>query len=73
MLGAVLARGMQITSDADDADVLIVTRVRSSMRQNESIEAILEAHQARGFAQEEGAEVDRERLHVATFLDRTRA
>src|SRR5438105_11650014 len=49
MLGGVLKRGMQITSNADDADVLIVnTCAFIDSAKEESIEAILEAHQQRG-------------------------
>jgi ribosomal protein S12 methylthiotransferase len=49
MLGSVLARGMEITSRADEADVLIVnTCAFIDSAKEESIEAILEAHQQRG-------------------------
>jgi ribosomal protein S12 methylthiotransferase len=49
MLGSVLQRGMEITSRADDADVLVVnTCAFIDSAKEESIEAILEAHQARG-------------------------
>ncbi len=49
MLGSVLERGMQITSDADEADVLVVnTCAFIDSAKEESIEAILEAHQQRG-------------------------
>jgi len=49
MLGDVLARGMSITNDAADADVLIVnTCAFIDSAKEESIEAILEAHQAKG-------------------------
>ena len=49
MLGSVLERGMQITSSADEADVLVVnTCAFIDSAKEESIEAILEAHQARG-------------------------
>ncbi len=49
MLGSVLERGMQITSRADDADVLIVnTCAFIDSAKEESIEAILDAHQQRG-------------------------
>src|SRR5947207_9123621 len=55
MLGGVLARGMQVTSDADDADVLIVnTCAFIDSAKEESIEAILEAHQARGLKKRAG-------------------
>src|SRR5215467_9092262 len=49
MLGSVLQRGMEITSRADDADVLVVnTCAFIDAAKEESIEAILEAHQGRG-------------------------
>jgi ribosomal protein S12 methylthiotransferase len=49
MLGSVLQRGMEITSCADDADVLVVnTCAFIDSAKEESIEAILEAHQQRG-------------------------
>jgi ribosomal protein S12 methylthiotransferase len=49
MLGDVLARGMSITNDAADADVLIVnTCAFIDSAKEESIEAILEAHQTKG-------------------------
>ncbi len=49
MLGSVLARGMEITSRADDADVLVVnTCAFIDSAKEESIEAILEAHQQCG-------------------------
>jgi len=49
MLGDVLAHGMQITNDADQADVLIVnTCAFIDSAKEESIEAIIEAHEAKG-------------------------
>ena len=55
MLGGVLGRGMEITSDADEADVLIVnTCAFIDSAKEESIEAILEAHQARGLPRKRG-------------------
>src|ERR1700720_957347 len=49
MLGSVLARGMEITSSAEEADVLIVnTCAFIDSAKEESINAILAAHQARG-------------------------
>jgi len=48
MLGSVLHRGMEITSRAEDADVLVVnTCAFIDSAKEESIEAILEAHQQR--------------------------
>ena len=55
MLGGVLGRGMEITSDADEADVLIVnTCAFIDSAKEESIEAILEAHQQRGLRKKPG-------------------
>ena len=49
MLGDVLQRGMTITNDAAEADVLIVnTCAFIDSAKEESIEAILEAHEAKG-------------------------
>jgi ribosomal protein S12 methylthiotransferase len=49
MLGSVLQRGMEITACAEDADVLVVnTCAFIDSAKQESIEAILEAHQQRG-------------------------
>src|SRR4030095_11205497 len=49
MLGSVLERGMEITSRAEDADILVVnTCAFIDSAKEESIEAILEAHQQRG-------------------------
>jgi ribosomal protein S12 methylthiotransferase len=55
MLGSVLERGMQITSRADDADVLVVnTCAFIDSAKEESIEAILQAHQERGLGKSRG-------------------
>ena len=55
MLGGVLGRGMEITSDANEADVLIVnTCAFIDSAKEESIEAILEAHQSRGLKKRAG-------------------
>jgi ribosomal protein S12 methylthiotransferase len=49
MLGSVRARGMEITRKAEEADVLVVnTCAFIDSAKEESIEAILEAHQERG-------------------------
>src|ERR1700751_6161291 len=49
MLGSVLQRGMEITSRAEDADVLVInTCAFIDSAKEESIDAILEAHQQRG-------------------------
>src|SRR5690242_17051164 len=49
MLGSVLQAGMEITSRAEDADVLVVnTCAFIDSAKEESIDAILEAHQRRG-------------------------
>lgn len=51
MLGGIRSRGMEITSDAAEADVVIVnTCAFIDSAKVESIEAILEAHQERGLA-----------------------
>ncbi len=55
MLGSVRQRGMQITTDAEDADVLIVnTCAFIDSAKEESIDAILDAHQQRGLAKRPG-------------------
>jgi ribosomal protein S12 methylthiotransferase len=55
MLGSVLQRGMEITSRAEDADVLVVnTCAFIDSAKEESIEAILEAHQHRGLNKKAG-------------------
>jgi len=55
MLGSVLQRGMEITSSADDADVLVVnTCAFIDSAKEESIEAILSAHEARGLNKRPG-------------------
>ena len=55
MLGSVLERGMKITSVAEEADVLIVnTCAFIDSAKEESIDAILEAHQKRGLTKHEG-------------------
>src|SRR5580700_7844017 len=55
MLGGVLGHGMEITSNADEADVLIVnTCAFIDSAKEESIEAILEAHEARGLKKRAG-------------------
>jgi ribosomal protein S12 methylthiotransferase len=55
MLGSVLQRGMEITSRAEDADVLVInTCAFIDSAKEESIEAILEAHQQRGLNKRSG-------------------
>lgn len=55
MLGNVLKRGMEVTSSADDADVLVVnTCAFIDSAKEESIDAILSAHQARGLNKRPG-------------------
>jgi ribosomal protein S12 methylthiotransferase len=55
MLGSVLERGMEITSRAEDADVLVVnTCAFIDSAKEESIDAILEAHQKRGLTKHGG-------------------
>src|ERR1700740_1393327 len=49
MLGSVLQRGMEVTSNAAEADVLVVnTCAFIDSAKEESVDAILEAHQQRG-------------------------
>jgi ribosomal protein S12 methylthiotransferase len=49
MLGSVVARGMQVTANAADADVIVVnTCAFIDSAKEESIEAILNPHQQRG-------------------------
>src|SRR6266480_4364260 len=55
MLGNVLTRGMEITSSADDADVLVInTCAFIDSAKEESIDAILTAHQAGGLNKRPG-------------------
>jgi ribosomal protein S12 methylthiotransferase len=55
MLGSVRARGLEITGSADDADVLIVnTCAFIDSAKEESIEAILHAHETRGLQRRPG-------------------
>ncbi len=55
MLGSVRAQGMEVTASAEDADVLIVnTCAFIDSAKEESIEAILEAHEARGLRRRPG-------------------
>jgi ribosomal protein S12 methylthiotransferase len=55
MLGSVRARGMEITGSADEADVLIVnTCAFIDSAKEESIEAILHAHETRGLRRRPG-------------------
>jgi ribosomal protein S12 methylthiotransferase len=55
MLGSVLHRGMEITSRAEDADVLVInTCAFIDSAKEESIEAILEVHQQRGLNKRPG-------------------
>jgi ribosomal protein S12 methylthiotransferase len=55
MLGDIVAKGMEVTSDADEADVLIVnTCAFIDSAKEESVEAILDAHQQRGLKRRHG-------------------
>lgn len=55
MLGGILGHGMEITSNAEEADVLIVnTCAFIDSAKEESVEAILEAHEARGLKKRAG-------------------
>src|SRR2546423_5645531 len=52
------SRGMEITSRAEDADVLVInTCAFIDSAKEESIEAILEAHQQRGRSEEHTSEL----------------
>src|SRR3954449_4191640 len=55
MLGSVMRSGMQVTANADEADVLVVnTCAFIDSAKEESIDAILDAHQQRGLAKRPG-------------------
>src|SRR3954449_9017761 len=55
MLGSVMRSGMQVTANADEADVLVVnTCAFIDSAKEESIDAILEAHQQRGLSKKPG-------------------
>jgi ribosomal protein S12 methylthiotransferase len=55
MLGDIAANGMEVTADAEQADILIVnTCAFIDSAKEESIEAILEAHQRRGLRKKAG-------------------
>jgi len=55
MLGDIVASGMEVTADAQEADVVIVnTCAFIDSAKEESIEAILDAHQARGLRKRPG-------------------
>jgi ribosomal protein S12 methylthiotransferase len=55
MLGHIAANGMEVTADAEDADVLIVnTCAFIDSAKEESIDAILDAHQRRGLRKKPG-------------------
>jgi ribosomal protein S12 methylthiotransferase len=55
MLGDIVAHGMQLTANADEADVVIVnTCAFIDSAKEESIGAILDAHQARGLRKRRG-------------------
>jgi len=55
MLGDAARRGMQVTADADDADVLVVnTCAFIDSAKEESIDAILHAHERRGLRKKPG-------------------
>src|SRR3982751_6776606 len=55
MLGSVLQRGMEITSSADEADVLVInTCAFIDSAKEESIDAILAAHEGRGLNKRAG-------------------
>ncbi len=55
MLGDIVAHGMEVTPNAEEADVVIVnTCAFIDSAKEESIEAILDAHQARGLGKRQG-------------------
>ena len=55
MLGDATRRGMQVTADADDADVLVInTCAFIDSAKEESIDAILHAHEQRGLRKKPG-------------------
>src|SRR6202045_5065063 len=55
MLGDIVAHGMEVTANADEADVVIVnTCAFIDSAKEESIEAILDAHQTRGLRKRQG-------------------
>src|SRR3954447_24517314 len=55
MLGSVLKSGMQVTANAEDADVLVInTCAFIDSAKEESVDAILEAHQQRGLSKKPG-------------------
>jgi ribosomal protein S12 methylthiotransferase len=55
MLGDAVRRGMRVTADADDADVLVVnTCAFIDSAKEESIDAILHAHEQRGLRKKPG-------------------
>jgi len=55
MLGDAASRGMRVTADADDADVLVInTCAFIDSAKEESIDAILHAHQQRGLRKKPG-------------------
>src|SRR5215212_7651185 len=55
MLGSVLKSGMQVTANADEADVLVInTCAFIDSAKEESVDAILEAHQQRGLSKKPG-------------------
>ena len=57
--------------EADEADVLVVnTCAFIDSAKEESIDAILEAHQQRGLGKKPGPKTDRERLHGAALFAR---
>jgi len=55
MLGDIVAQGMEVTANAEEADVVIVnTCAFIDSAKEESVEAILDAHQARGLRKRRG-------------------
>ena len=55
MLGDIVAHGMEVTANAEEADVVIVnTCAFIDSAKEESVDAILDAHQARGLRKRQG-------------------
>src|SRR5258707_15488193 len=59
MLGDIVAHGMEVTANADEADGVIGnTCAFIDAAKEESIDAILDAHQARGLRKRKGNKLD---------------
>ena len=72
MLGDAVRRGMSVTADADEADVLVVnTCAFIDSAKEESIDAISTPTSSAAW-EEAGAEAHRQRLHGPALFHRTR-